>query len=166
MKKINLMVPIIMITAILTACSGEKVDERINTRDGELSFDTSKSTKSELLTSENVKYKDGYHLVLSENEDLYVGTYIYNDKEYTAGYAVNCDFKEYLNFTNIESAEADTINGRNYTIAYYDDNMKTAYYDEENTCVYVYTNNEMSNDDFKNNVEEMNIRIEINDKKN
>ena len=122
MKKINLMVPIIMITAILTACSGEKVDERINTRDGELSFDTSKSTKSELLTSENVKYKDGYHLVLSEDEDLYVGTYIYNDKEYTAGYAVNCDFKEYLNFTNIESAEADTINGRNYTIAYYDDN--------------------------------------------
>lgn len=169
MKQIKLVTSLFLAAVMLTACSGNSqettaaIDERINTRNGELSFETTNGTKSELLTNDSVEYQDSYHLELDEDEDLYVGTYLYDGVEYTAGYAVNCDFKEYLNFTNIESAEADTINDRDYTIAYYDQNMKSAYYSEDDVCVYVYSDAEMTNDEFKEDIKEMDIRLELDD---
>ena len=169
MRRTKLLIPVFLITMLISACSNNTqettaaLDERINTRDGQLEFQSTPGTDSELLTAENVEYQDSYHLELDEDEDLYVGTYLYDGVEYTAGYAVNCDFKEYLNFTNIESAEADTINDRDYTIAYYDQNMKSAYYSEDDVCVYVYSDAEMTNDEFKKDIKEMNIRLELDD---
>lgn len=170
--KRKLLLPVIMGMMLLTACSDTKdvipettvnteLDKKLNTQEGNLSYTAKDSDKSELVVSENVTYKDGYHVDFENSEGmLYVATYDYDGKEYTAGYADNCDFKEYLELPDILSAEAGMINDRDYQIAYYNDNGKAAYYyTNENVCVYTYTDNEMTEDEFKNDVEIMDIRM-------
>lgn len=160
--------------SLLTACSeNEKIttetettinaelEEKLNTQEGNLSYLAEGTKKSELVIGEDVSYKDGYHVDF-ENSDgtLYVATYDYNGKEYTAGYADNCDFKEYLKLPDIVSAEAGTINDRDYQIAYYTDNGKAAYYYTlDDVCVYTYIDDDISNEEFKNDVEIMDIRM-------
>lgn len=172
--KRKMLFPIVIGIMLLTACSDNKaitpeaettinaeLDKKLNTQEGNLSYTAKNSEASVLTMDENVSYKDGYYVDF-ENSDgvLYVASYDYNGKEYTAGYADNCDFKEYLELPDIVSAEAGTINDRDYQIAYYNNNGKAAYYyTAEDVCIYAYTENEMSDEEFKNDIEIMDIRM-------
>lgn len=175
MKK-TLVITVLLAATMLSACSSKEeadtetvvettaiADERLNTQNGELSYTYEPSSESELKTAEDVTYKDSFHVEFenSDDSDLYVGTYEYNGHEYTAGYADNCDFKEYLVLPEIESAEAAVIDDKDYNFAYYKDDFKAAYYyvndDKE---VYAYTQDPMTNDDFKQEVADMNLRLE------
>ena len=152
----------ITIEEVTTAEAQEFHDDRINTRNGEIEYDAEIASESELLTGTDVTYQDSYHAQFDpeQNSDLYVATYEYNGKTYTGGYADNCDFKVYMNLPEIASAEGTEINGRDYNIAYYKDNVKAGYYYNGDVCVYVYTDQPMGDEEFKSAIEGMDLHLE------
>jgi len=166
-------VPIILTSCFLAACSAKteslnnesiKIeDNRLNTQNNMLDYSYTPAIGSELVSNSGIEYLDSYHVEFenSKNSDLYVGTYNFNDVEYTAGYAKECDFKEYINLPDIISAEAETINSIYYNFAYYKNNVKVAYYyPSDDICIYIYTNREMTNDNFKSEIEKINFVLE------
>lgn len=176
--KIGIIILLLTIGTILCACSNkakeayiteapmivdEEIDVKLNTREGNISYDASLSSESELSTSENVLFKTGYHMEFSnsKNSDLYIATYRFENADYTAGYAKSCDFKEYLNLPNIISAEAIEQDGFSYTIASYENDVKVAYYyPAEHITVYIQTEETMEMDDFIKNIKTMDIKLQ------
>lgn len=150
--------------SILTACAGKgsAVEQKINDHEGSLFYSVENVKETQLAVNSQAEQKEGKRLDFEKaGEDMYVGIYTYDGGTYTIGYAKNCDFKEYLLLPEIQSAEAAQIGGMDYQVAYYSDNGKAAYYYiDENTCIYVYTDTEMENEEFKKHVEELNVHMD------